>query len=112
MPLRSARLEQLTRHHGEVLDDRPERERREEGETADDQNDADQKADESPPWVGKVPVDAGTIFLATSEPATAIIGMMMKYRPISMARPPVVLYQSVLPVMPAKAEPLFPVCEV
>ena len=28
----------------------------------------------SPPWVGKVPALAGTIFLAASEPATAIIG--------------------------------------
>jgi hypothetical protein len=31
-----------------------------------------------PPWVGKVPADAGTIFLVTSEPATAIIGTMMR----------------------------------
>ena len=31
-----------------------------------------------PPVVGKVPADAGTVFLATSEPAIAIIGTMTK----------------------------------
>ena len=34
---------------------------------------------------------AGTIFLAASEPATAIIGTMNRKRPISIAKPRVVL---------------------
>ena len=46
MTPKCVRLEQLTRHHGEVLDDRSKRERREERETAHDENDADHKADE------------------------------------------------------------------
>src|SRR5215470_3581792 len=66
----------------------------------------------SPPVVGNVPADAGTVFLAASEPAIAMAGMIIQKRPTSMATAPVVLYQSVLPVRPAKAEPLFAVCDV
>ena len=40
-----------------------------------------------PPLVGNVPLDGGTTFLATSEPATAIIGTMNRKRPNSMDRP-------------------------
>ena len=39
----------------------------------------------SAPWVGNVPADGGTVFFATSEPAIAIIGMIMKKRPTSIA---------------------------
>ena len=70
-----------------MLDDRAERQRREEGEAADDQDDADQQADEQPPVVGKVPADGGTIFLAASEPAIAITGTIIRKRPTSMAMP-------------------------
>ena len=65
-----------------------------------------------PPVVGKVPEDAGTVFFAASEPAIAMAGMIIQKRPTSMAMAPVTLYQSVLPLRPAKAEPLLPVCDV
>ena len=78
--------------HREMLDDRAERERGEEGQAADDQDDADQQADEQRRRaVGKVPAEAGTIFLAASEPAMASIGTIIRKRPISIARPSVVL---------------------
>ena len=70
-----------------MLDDRAERERREIGETADDQDHADEQADEERPVVGNVPAEAGTIFLAASEPAIASIGTIIRKRPISIARP-------------------------
>ena len=50
----------------------------------------------------------GTVFLAASEPAIASIGTIIRKRPISIARPSVVLYQGVLALSPAKAEPLLP----
>src|SRR5450631_4525825 len=65
-----------------------------------------------PPVVGKVPADAGTIFFAASEPAIAMAGTIIQKRPTNMATAPVVLYQSVLPLRPANAEPLLAVCEV
>ncbi len=71
-------LEELACHHGEVLDDRPKRERGEEGEAAEDQDHAHKQPTNRPPWVGNVPVDGGLIFLPTSEPATAIIGTITK----------------------------------
>ena len=43
------------------------------------------------PWVGKVPAEAGTIFLAAKEPATAIIGKMKRKRPNSIAKARVTL---------------------
>ena len=39
-------------------------------------------------------------------------GTIIQKRPTSIEMAPVTLYQSVLPVRPAKAEPLLPVCEV
>ena len=45
----------------------------------------------SPPWVGKVPAEAGSVFLAASEPAIAMAGMIMKKRPTNIATAPVVL---------------------
>jgi len=62
-----------------------------------------------PPVVGKVPADGGTVFFAASDPAIAIAGMIIQKRPTSIAMAPVTLYQSVLPVRPAKADPLLPV---
>ena len=49
------RLEQLTCHHCEVLDDWSKREGREEGETANDEDDADHKADEQAAMGGEGP---------------------------------------------------------
>ena len=56
--------------------------------------------------VGNVPADAGTGCLRASEPAMARAGTISRNRPTSIERPSVVLYQSVLPVRPPKAEPL------
>src|SRR6478736_983434 len=56
--------------------------------------------------VGKVPAVAGTDCLRASEPAIASTGTIRMKRPKSIVRPSVVLYQSVLPVRPPKAEPL------
>ena len=39
-------------------------------------------------------------------------GMIIQKRPTSIAMAPVMLYKSVLPVRPPKAEPLLAVCEV
>ena len=60
--------------------------------------------------VGVVPadLDGGTIFFRARLPAIASIGIIIMKRPISMVMPIVVLYQSVLAEMPAKAEPLLP----
>ena len=56
--------------------------------------------------VGNVPAVAGTGCLRASDPAMASTGTISRKRPPSIARPSVVLYQSVLPVSPPKAEPL------
>src|SRR6202789_836538 len=61
---------------------------------------------------GKVPADSGTNFLRARLPAMARIGITAKNRPNSVANPIVVLYQSVLPLNPANADPLFPVPDV
>ena len=62
--------------------------------------------------VGNVPEVAGAFCLRTSDPAMASTGMIRKKRPISIERPSVVLYQSVLPVSPPNAEPLLLPAEV
>src|SRR5262249_38888879 len=49
------RSEKLPGHHGELLDDWAKRERREEGETADDEDHADQQADEQTAMRGEGP---------------------------------------------------------
>ena len=64
-----------------------------------------------PPWVGNVPAEAGTIFLAASDPAMASIGMIIRKRPMNIARPRVVFQNGVLADRPAKALPLLPVAE-
>ena len=43
----------------------------------------------SPPVVGNVPSDAGTVFLAASEPAIAMVGMIIQNRPTNIATAPV-----------------------
>ena len=45
----------------------------------------------NPPVVGKVPADAGMDFLATSEPAIAMVGMIIQNRPMNIATAPVTL---------------------
>src|SRR6185312_9340681 len=69
-------------------------------------------ATNSGPWVGRVPAEAGICFFRASEPAMASKGRSMKKRPISMAKPVVMLYQGVLARNPAKALPLLPVALV
>src|ERR1700722_1289237 len=61
---------------------------------------------------GNVPADSGTNFLRARLPAMARIGITAKKRPKRVARPIVVLYQSVFPLNPPNADPLFPVPEV
>src|SRR4026209_2666655 len=60
------------------------------------------------PSVGNVPAEGGTTFLPTSDPAIASAGTIIRKRPASIVTPRVVLYQSVLALIPAKAEPLLP----
>ena len=96
--------------HQEVLDDRAQRERREERQRADDHDRADQQPDEQRAVRRERAAGRpGLFFLAARLPATASSGMMNRKRPISIARPSVRLYQGVLRVMPAKALPLLPV---
>ena len=59
-----------------------------------------------------MPAEAGTVFLAASEPAIASTGTIMKKRPSSIASPSVRLYRACCAVSPAKAEPLFAAAEV
>ena len=44
-----------------------------------------------PPDTGNVPALGGAIFFCTSEPASAMIGMIIRKRPMSIARPSVML---------------------
>ena len=60
----------------------------------------------------KVPAEAGTVFLAASEPAIAMAGMIIQKRPMNIATAPVMLKNNVLAESPAKAEPLLPVWDV
>jgi hypothetical protein len=66
----------------------------------------------SGPDTGKVPALLGTSFLRASEPASAMIGIIIAMRPKSMSNPSVVLYQGVFVVRPAKALPLLPAPEL
>ena len=57
--------------------------------------------------VGNVPAVVGHLAAcAASEPPIASAGMIRKKRPTSMARPMVIVYQSVPVAWPANAEPL------
>ena len=57
------------------------------------------------PSVGKVPGDGATFFFAASDPAMARIGIAWANRPKNIATPVVTLYQGLLALRPAKAEP-------
>ena len=62
--------------------------------------------------VGNVPAVTGTGCLRASEPAIASTSTIGRKRPPSIARPSVVLYQSVFPVRPPNAEPLLLAADV
>ena len=79
---------------------------------ADQQHRAEQQDDERAAGTGKRARAGRRDFFCTSEPASAMIGTIIRKRPINMARPRVVLYQGVLAVRPAKALPLLPVPEL
>src|SRR6516164_6554293 len=64
------------------------------------------------PVVGNVPADGGCDFLPASDPAIAMAGTIMKKRPTNIALASVRLKKKVLPLRPAKAEPLLPVDDV
>jgi len=99
------------RLHLELFDDRSEREPGDVREGSDDDDDANEERSEGGCVGRKVPDDSGTCTFFASAPAIAKSGMIIKKRPMSIAKPMVTLYQGVLAVMPAKAEPLFPVPE-
>jgi len=61
---------------------------------------------------GNVPGDGGMRLPRPRCPAIASIGMIMKKRPTSIAKPIVTLYQCVFALKPANADPLLPVAEV
>ena len=61
---------------------------------------------------GKVPADCGTVFLRARLPAIARVGITAKNRPSNVEIPVVALYHGVFALIPANAEPLFPVAEV
>ena len=63
-------------------------------------------------WVGRVPIDSGVWPCLASEPARASTSTIGRNRPSTIARPSAVLYQSVLTLRPAKAEPLLLAAEV
>ena len=75
---RSVSSEDLSGVLEELLDDRPQRQGREEGERADDDHDADEEDRRTAaPVVGNVPSDGATLRLAAIEPARARIGMII-----------------------------------
>jgi hypothetical protein len=92
-----------------VLDDGPEGQHGEVGEADHDDDDAGEQPGEERRAGGE---GAGTGCLRASEPAMARAGTMSRNRPMSIDAPSVVLYQSVLPVRPPKAEPLLLAAEV
>ena len=61
--------------------------------------------------VGNVPEEAGAAVFLASAPAIPSNGTIIMKRPINIASPSVVLYQGVLAVRPANAEPLLPVAD-
>ena len=78
--------------HRQVLGNRPQRQGGEEGQPADDQDDAGQQADEQAA-VGRKRAGGGVaaVVFAASEPAIASIGTIVAKRPISIAMPRVTL---------------------
>src|SRR5277367_6924362 len=65
-----------------------------------------------PPETGNDPGPGGTNFLDANEPAMAMIGTIIRKRPIKHPKARVVSYQQVLAVRPANALPLLPVTEL
>ena len=95
-----------------MLQNRPQTQRREERQRADDHDNARQQHRKQRLSTGNVPSDGGAIFLVTRFPATASIGTIIRKRPASMDMPGVTVYQCVFALIPANAEPLFPVADV
>ncbi len=91
----------------ELLHDGAEGEDGEVREADDDQHHADSSADEER-RVGREGARGrpAPVCLRASEPASASTGTISRNRPKSIARPSVVLNQSVFPVSPPNAEPL------
>ena len=63
-------------------------------------------------WVGRVPIDSGVCPCRASDPASARTSTIGRNLPNAIASPSAVLYQSVLTVIPANAEPLLLAAEV
>ena len=84
-------LEQFASVHQQLLDDRPQRQRREEGQRAHDQDDADEQTGKERRRGGEGTGASGTIFFLTREPASAITGIRKMKRPMSIANTPVQL---------------------
>ena len=101
-------LKKFSTLHQEVLDDRAERQRRKKVERTDQEHGAEQQNKKRSAMTGNVPALAGATFFCTSEPASAMIGTIIRNRPNNMSIPRVVLYQGVFPERPANALPLFP----
>ena len=97
--------------HEEMFHNRAERQRGQKIQRSDQQHSAEQN-DKRAAGHRKSSGARWRIFLRASEPASAMIGIIIRKRPISMAMPSVVLYQGVLALRPAKALPLFPVPEL
>ena len=87
----------------------PSDERREEGQCADDEDHRNEQGREGRArWLGTCPAPADHASSSTIDPPIASAGMIMRKRPTSMSRPAVTFQNLVLPLRPAKAEPLFP----
>src|SRR5262249_49509736 len=63
-------------------------------------------------WVGRVPTDSGVVPCLASEPARASTSTIGRNLPKTMASPRAVLYQLVLTLIPANADPLLFAAEV
>ena len=61
--------------------------------------------------VGSVPAPGGCRFFFTSDPAMAMIGTIIKKRPINMAKPIEASHQVLTPLKLANADPLLPTAE-
>ena len=85
-----------------MLDIGSERQRREKVQRADQQDRAEQQNEKGAAETGNVPALGGEIFFCTSEPARAMIGTIIRKRPINMAIPSVVLYQGVFAGKPGE----------
>ena len=62
--------------------------------------------------MGNVPIDSGVVPCLASEPASASTNTIGRNRPKTIAKPRAVLYQTVLTLIPANADPLLLAAEV